>query len=277
MAIRSPKLPLSQTEIDYVADLVEKAGGKAVSMRNGVEISHKSSPEDKVTAADLAISTLLCEGLAKKFPSDAIISEEDASHVFDAVNPRLWLIDPIDGTQNYIAGDGEYCVMVGLLVNLEASFGWIYAPHTGLSYYGGPNYGAFRRQGKTVKAFDRLPPLTLSEPARVVMGARDRRVNPWIKELSNVTLLKTGSIGLKVARILEGEADLFAHLGGKLKTWDTAGPAALALGAGMDVGQLDCEKLLFPLPEIKQETSVIMGRKGALEWCREHLREPYAK
>lgn len=281
MAIRSPNLPLNQTEIDFVANLVETAGKLAVSMRPGVAVSHKSSPEDKVTAADLAISKLLISGLRERFKQDAVISEEgeeeDPCPSLGKQSPRVWLIDPIDGTANYIANDGEYCVMIGLLIDRQAAFGWIYAPQTGTLYFGGPGYGSFRKQKDTVKACETRPPLALGERARLVMGERDCQANAWVKDLSNLTLLQTGSVGLKTARIVDGEADLFAHLSGKLKAWDTAGPTAVALGAGLDVGEFNSANLLSPLPEIKQGTSVIIGRKGALAWCREHLREPYAK
>ncbi|MFA6559668.1 MAG: inositol monophosphatase family protein, partial [Candidatus Obscuribacterales bacterium] len=94
----------------------------------------------------------------------------------------------------------------------------------------------------------------------------------WIDKLAVVDLVKVGSIGLKVARILDREADVFAHLSCKLKTWDTAGPAAIALGAGLEVGGMDVDQLLYPLPDFLHNTSIIMGRPGSLAWCRNHLR-----
>jgi 3'(2'), 5'-bisphosphate nucleotidase len=92
-----------------------------------------------------------------------------------------------------------------------------------------------------------------------------------VKEHPKVVLVKTGSIGLKVAKVLEKEADIFIHLSGKLKTWDTAGPAAIALGANLDVGRLEQDGLPFDITNVKQECSVIMGRPGALEWSRTYL------
>ena len=86
-----------------------------------------------------------------------------------------------------------------------------------------------------------------------------------------MVLVKTGSIGLKVAKVLDREADVFVHLSGKLKTWDTAGPAAVALGGQLDVGRLDGDGLPYDLSNVRQECSVIMGRPGALLWARKHL------
>jgi 3'(2'), 5'-bisphosphate nucleotidase len=264
---------LNDSDIQYVSTLAEEAGRLAVVMREGVEIGLKDGPDDKVTAADIALSKLICAGLAKRFSADCIVSEEDKEHLFDQGNKRVWVIDPIDGTQNYILDDGQYCVMIGLIIDCQPCFGWVYAPTTGNLYYGGPDYGAYRQSPGRVSA--KFPPLAPMDPStgnvRLLMGSRDRKAHPWVMDLTNVSLVKTGSIGLKVGRILDGHGDVFAHLSRKLKIWDTAGPAAIALGAGLEVGTLEKGALIFPLPAIIHDTTVIMGRRGALSWCHNHL------
>ena len=121
-------------------------------MREGVDISHKETLDDKVTSADRALSTLITTAIKKRFPSDCVISEEDDEHIHSlkqsASHTRVWLIDPIDGTQNYILGDGQYCVMIGLVIDMHPVFGWVYEPHTNILYFGGPNFGAYRRSGR---------------------------------------------------------------------------------------------------------------------------------
>jgi 3'(2'), 5'-bisphosphate nucleotidase len=264
---------LNDTDIAYVCSLVEEAGRLAVAMREGVEITSKSGPEDKVTGADIALSKLICGGLTKRFTADCVVSEEDKEHSFDQGSDRVWVIDPIDGTQNYILDDGQYCVMVGLIVDGQPCFGWVYAPICGSLYYGGPEYGTYHQSpGLASKRFPAMTPMNPSTgDVRLLMGSRDRKAHPWVMDLTNVSLVKTGSIGLKVGRILDGQADVFAHLSRKLKIWDTAGPAAIALGAGLEVGTLETGKLTFPLPAIIHDTTVVMGRRGALSWCHSHL------
>ncbi len=273
---------LSSEDIESVSRLVEEAGELALAMRDGVAISHKANFDDKVTGADTALSALITDHLKQRFPTDCVVSEEDDQqlHASRGEEPlctaaRVWMIDPIDGTQNYILDDGQYCVMVGLVVDLQPMFGWVYEPHTSILYFGGPEYGAFKRKlgGESIPIVD-LPALNPAGRARLLMGSRDRKKHSWIADLAVVDLVKVGSIGLKVARILEGEADVFAHLSCKLKTWDTAGPAAIALGAGLEVGGLDCDRLLFPLPQVLHDTSIIMGLPGSLDWCRNHLVAP---
>jgi 3'(2'), 5'-bisphosphate nucleotidase len=266
---------LSPEDINYVCALVTEAGALAVALRNGIEISVKTGPYDKVTSADIALSSLIIERLTERFPNDCIISEEDFSHQNTSCEIRAWLVDPIDGTDNYISNDGQYSVMIGLLANNEPAFGWVYAPATDTSYYGGPTYGAWHKQsGKDPERYSNILKGFEHEKTRLIMGWRDRKAHPWVMEMPEVQIIKTGSIGLKVAKVLEDEADLFVHLSGKLKSWDTAGPIAIALGGGLEVGTLDGNDVAFPTEEFVHNTSVIIGRPGSLEWSRSHLIEP---
>jgi 3'(2'), 5'-bisphosphate nucleotidase len=109
-----------------------------------------------------------------------------------------------------------------------------------------------------------------------MMGFRDRKINPWVMQHAKVSLVTAGSVGLKVAKILEDEADVFVHFAKKLKVWDTAGPAAIAQGGGLEVGTLEHDKLDFPLPEVRHDTSVIVARPEGLAWCRRHLSQSRA-
>lgn len=268
----SAKNTLSQDDIDFVCTLVAEAGCLAPQMRPGIKVVEKTGPNDRVTTADVALSKILVEKLQERFGADEIVSEEDKSHAPLRQKERLWLIDPIDGTDNYIANDGQYSVMIGLVVNQAPIFGWVYAPSTSILYFGGPNYGAFSKSKTgTICQFSEPSTLSQSDHARLMLGYRDRKNHPWIKELPQVTLVKTGSIGLKVAKVLEDEADLFVYLSGNLKTWDTAGPVAIAMGGRLEVGAMEMDTLCFPSEGVIHQSTVIIGRPGSIEWCRAHL------
>jgi 3'(2'), 5'-bisphosphate nucleotidase len=241
-------------------------------MREGVAIAEKSGPQDKVTAADLALSKLITEELIERFPDDVVISEEDSHPTECNSKDRIWLVDPIDGTDNYIRNDGQYAVMIGLLEGMTPVFGWVYAPVPDLLYFGGPKFGAWvSRHGAEAYQIDELLPLGSTGTTRVMMGFRDRKNHPWVTELPEVEWVKSGSVGLKVGKILDGAADMFIHLSGKLKVWDTAGPVAIALGAGLEIGRLDVDGLDFPLPNVEHQCSVVIGRTGSLLWSRNTL------
>jgi len=263
---------LVQEEIDYVSKVITEAGLLAPRLRPGIKIEEKTGPHDRVTTADLELSQFIVEKLKEKFKDDVVISEEDAQHPTANNSGRVWLIDPIDGTDNYIANDGQYSVMLGLMVNYKPVLGWVFAPATETMYFGGPNYGSWRRQKQNIATkFEMLTPMEKGPNARVIMGFRDRKNNPWIEDIPGVTLIKAGSIGLKVAKVLENEADILIHISGRLKTWDTAGPVAIALGGHLDVGSMEANELAFPLTGVVHQSSLIIGRRGSVEWCHHCL------
>ncbi len=263
---------LSNDDILYIREIARQAGELAVQMRQGVEIREKTGPTDLVTAADIALSELLVDKLRARFPDDLIVSEEDEKHVDSGVHKRVWVVDPIDGTDNYVANDGQYSVMIGLLVDRVVDFGCVYAPASETAYFGGLTYGAWKvTPHSQAKRYEKPAAIEIDATARLMMGFRDRKLNPWVMQHAKVSFVKAGSVGLKVAKILEDEADVFVHFAKKLKVWDTAGPAAIALGGGLEVGTLEQDELHFPLPEVIHDTSVIIARPNGLVWCRRHL------
>ncbi|MBI4532886.1 MAG: hypothetical protein HY711_02980 [Candidatus Melainabacteria bacterium] len=263
---------LTDGDIAYVCNLAIQAGELAARMREGVQVREKTGPHDLVTEADCELSRLLSESIQSRFVKDTVVSEEDTQQSTGSASAKTWLIDPIDGTDNYLRNDGQYSVMVGLIIDQMPVFGWVYAPASGISYFGGPGYGAWKSTASQARQrYERLPSLDLNGTKRVMMGFRDRKSHPWVLDLPNVQFVKSGSIGLKIARILDNEADMFVHLSGKLKVWDTAGPVAIALGAGLEVGQLVADGLPFNLPSLEQRSTVVIGRANCLSWCRRHL------
>lgn len=269
-----PSSILTESDIQFIADLARRAGRMAAQMRASIDVRHKTGPNDLVTCADIALSELITRELAERFPEDQLISEE-ATPGPPTSNGRVWLIDPIDGTDNYVRNDSQYAVMIGLLVNGNAEFGCVYNPPDDYSYYGGMKFGVYKKYGQLPPDLvKRDYPVDLTKPVRLMMGWRDRKKNPWIKDLPDIDWLESGSVGIKVAKVINDEADVFVHLAGKLKLWDTAGPVAIALGAGLEVGTMKEDELSFPLPEIVHGTVVIIGRPGSLEWTRRTLVAP---
>lgn len=277
---------LSADDIDFVLKLSQEAGRIATQMRHKVAITQKTGPNDLVTEADFALSKLLTTELSSHFPDDIIISEEDEHAITDKgmtclkygqdelKNKRIWLIDPIDGTESYIHNSTDFAVMIGLLVNLKPVFGWVCAPKLETSYYGGPGYGAFKIADGAAEPVKYGSPRSLADSPerRVVIGSRDRRGNPWISEIPEISWVHAGSVGIKVAKVLDNIADVFIHLSGQLKMWDTAGPLAIAYGGGLEAGSFGTDGLSFDLPALKHGTPVLIGRPGSLEWTRDIFR-----
>lgn len=273
--------PLTDTEIEIVERLARESGRIALDMRNGVGVMTKTGPNDLVTDADLTISKKLTAALKEAFPNDLVVSEEDKHPSPNDVTQhpavsqkRVWLIDPIDGTENYIKNDGQYTTMIGLLVNGAPAFGCIFQPSTETLFWGGTEYGAWKKIGNE-PAVKYTPSRRLLDkmPIRLMMGWSDRRKFPWVMSLPHVRFVPSESLGLKILKILEDEGDLFVSLTGRVKLWDTCAPAAIAMGGAIEVGTADGDPLPYPVPLAQHGSSVIIGRPGAISWAMKNLQK----
>jgi 3'(2'), 5'-bisphosphate nucleotidase len=265
---------LNSDDIEFVLDLATRAGLMALSMIDNLTIKQKTGPHDLVTNADIALSNLILSELKQRFPDDMHVSEEDESSYLSlsqsvSDNKRCWFIDPIDGTDSYIAKSQKYSVMIGLMQNNSPVFGCIYVPSEKRAYYGGPNYGVIKKQDSVSFECSKMKCKKIeTEPVRLIITKRDQKHYPWIHTAQDIEIVPGSSIGLKVIKVIEQQADLLAYLSGKIKYWDTVAPTAIALGSGLEVGSLEADKLAFSAQAYFHETSIVIGKPGSLDWSR---------
>ncbi len=265
---------ISQNDIYFLQDLLSEAGDLAVLLQPHYSCADETQSPDKyssIATADEKISKFLVDRLQNRFAQHMIISEEALPETFLLNSEYTWLIDPIDGTYHYLANDPQYSIMIGLLRAREPVYGWIYNPAFGTLYHGGPGLGSWRveRGGKT----DSIPPILPLEnkSIRVILGRRDKKNNPWLEKVPDIDMIQAGGIGYKLSRILEDEADVLLHLAGRLKVWDTAGPVAIALAAGLEVGSPEKDRLHYAHDSYVHPLAIIMGKKGSLQWFRSKI------
>ncbi len=253
---------LSQSDIYFVNNLLVEAGNLASVLQTQSQCNQANSEALSIATADEQVSQLLVDGLKSRFNRENIISEEELPGQFSLDDQRIWLVDPIDGTHHYLAMENQYSIMIGLLCKGVPIFGWVYNPSSFALYYGGTDMGAWFLDkkhpiGQLIKPVNPLD----NEHIRITVGRRDRKHNPWLDSLPNTTIIEAGSIGLKVANILEDQADVLLHLAGALKVWDTAGPVALALAAGLDVGTSEDDQLLYTQNSLVHKQAIVVGKK----------------
>ncbi len=189
----------------------------------------KGGRTDPVTAADHAVNGFLVEHLRAAFPEDGILAEESKDNEERLGKRRVWCIDPLDGTKEFIARNGEFSIMVGLAIAGVARLGVVYQPIQGFIYSGIREVGAWMD----------ATPLHVGEtesPAdmRLVVSRSHRNpITDAIKATLGVTQERiSGSVGLKCGLIARGEADLYLHPAPGTKEWDTCAPEAILTGAG---------------------------------------------
>jgi 3'(2'), 5'-bisphosphate nucleotidase len=280
--------PLSPHDLQVIALLIRQCGQQAKQMATEKFQVYEKGLNDYVTNVDRALDLQLTRGLNQQFWQDEIISEEnDASwqHFFQK-NRRLWLIDPIDGTDDFIHGKPHYSVMVGTLENYEATAGWVYAPAFDQLVYGGRGLGLFEI-GAPARGAQALPPVPLmptrpADPSRthcpILIGYKDQsRYGDAIKQLiPEAQFDSIGSFGLKVLQVIRGHAGLYLYLNGRVKLWDTVGPLALAEAAGLVCCDLEGKPLRFTPDGIDSKTlahhqPIVVGWADYVEKLRSRL------
>jgi 3'(2'), 5'-bisphosphate nucleotidase len=242
----------------------------------------QKAPGDFVTSVDQALDRQLSAFFSELFPEDGIITEENAESrkLYQKDFSRIWCIDPLDGTKDFIQGEPEYAVLVGLLEEKQAVAGWIYAPEQDVLYYGSLDQGVWQMQGDEEPQACSIPKVREVERYRVIVGDVDfRNVGDAIATaLPDVDCQRSpGSFGLKVMNVVLGKADLYVYLNRRVKVWDTAAPIAVALEAGMVCCDLDGKPLRFTpdaveLESLAHQQPIIIGWEPYVESVLPRLR-----
>jgi 3'(2'), 5'-bisphosphate nucleotidase len=195
-------------------------------------------PDDPVTRADREANDLICAALARAFPGDAILAEEsvptDKAEIARlAAQPRVWFVDPLDGTKEFTERiDGEFAVMIGLAEAGRATLGVVVMPSTNVALLGRVE-GARGHVALLERASGEREPLAVTSQAdpraagMMVSRSHRPKVADLVAEKLGVTrMIPCGSVGVKVARVVTAEADVYVHGGGGPKSWGAGELAA---------------------------------------------------
>lgn len=234
----------------------------AIYRRGSAEVSHKADASP-VTKADLAAHRVLATHLAHLLPGCQVVSEEDPMSLDYRRNTGLfWLIDPLDGTKEFIARNGEFTVNIALIEEGRSTLGVVYAPAIDALYWGGAGLGAFRCTGDQTVAIN-VAPAAEGRACRAVASKShlNEATQSFIDRLGAASLIQAGS-SLKFCRVAEGAADIYPRLAPTCE-WDTAAAQAVLEGAGGAVVDLHGQPLLYGKPDVLNP-SFIATRDTAL-------------
>ena len=192
----------------------------------------QKTDDSPLTAADLASHRRIVEGLQRLTPDIPVLSEESAE--IDIATrrswSRLWLVDPLDGTREFVKRNGEFTVNIALIEDGVATFGVIQAPVTGELWWGDLVHGAYRRDAIGEIALETRTPALPSLRVAASRSHRDARTQAFLERMGQVEPLAQGS-SLKFCRIAEGALDVYPRFG-PTSEWDTAAAQAIVEGAG---------------------------------------------
>ena len=237
--------------LEQLVDISRRAGLAILEWYDGDMGITKKADDSPLTKADLASHQLIQAELTRLWPEIPVLSEESAVIPWQTRQSwkQYWLVDPLDGTKEFINRNGEFTVNIALIRDHEPVIGVVHVPVTDVSYFGARETGAFRQQGTAVATA-----IQVRQPAAVpagIVGSRSH-ANPELADQLNALgphdLISMGS-SLKFCRVAEGLADFYPRLGPTCE-WDTAAAQAVVEAAGGRVVKIDGSALQYNRKEI---------------------------
>ncbi len=251
-----------------VEAIAEGAGGVILGFYRGGARARAKADASPVTAADEAAEAAIVPALAPLLPGVPVVSEEAAAagqipEVHGPSNPsnRFWLVDPLDGTKEFISGNGEFTVNIALIDNARPVLGVVHIPALATTYGGiVPDLARKRHQGAGQPIAARTPP----RDGSIVLSSRshgDSQALDAFLATERVGGHRIAGSALKFCLVAEGVADIYPRLGRTME-WDTAAGHAVVAAAGGRVTTLDGSDLAYGKPGFDNPHFVVRGRSA---------------
>jgi len=225
--------------------IVARAGEAIMEVYEGAFTVQQKDDNSPLTLADLESQRIILDGLSRITPDIPVLSEESAAAPWPERRTwtELWVVDPLDGTREFVKRNGEFTVNVALVVDHEPVLGVVSAPAKGLVFWGARGIGAFtEHRGAARTAIRTASP---QHPLRVV-GSRSHsspQTAAYLEKVADHVMMSVGS-SLKFCLLAAGDADLYPRFG-PTSEWDTAAGQALLEAAGGQVTRLDGHRLRY--------------------------------
>lgn len=259
--------------LDNLIRLAIAAGDAIEEVYNSSDFDLETKQDNSpLTKADKLSHSVICKGLAQLTPWPILSEEGDSpSWAERQLWTRYWLVDPLDGTKEFIKRNGEFTVNIALIEEGRPSIGVVYAPIKKLMYFGGHKMGAYTQHNG---ASEPTPIKTASIPsgrAWKIVGSRSHQsdgLDDFLKRFPEYEMVSMGS-SLKICMVADGSADLYPRLG-LTSEWDTAAAQAVVEGAGGTVLNWETKApLTYNTKESLLNPYFIVCSKVSDTWCAE--------
>jgi len=231
-----------------------------------LDVQHKDD-NTPLTAADLAAHNTILNGLTRLTPNIPVLSEEDANTPYDQRKNwgKYWLVDPLDGTREFIKRNGEFTVNIALIEDQKPILGVIYTPVTNVCYYAAKGSGAFKLEPNSDPCAISVRKTSLKKVH--VGGSRshlDSSLNNFLHNIANYELTKMGS-SLKSCLVAEGKLDIYPRLG-PTSEWDTAAAQCIVEEAGGFITTTDMKPLRYNTKESLLNPHFLVFGDDSIHW-----------
>lgn len=266
---------MSSKMIDDIIKLAVVAGQRIMEIYDTDFDVEKKSDDTPLTAADMAAHHTIVEGLNLLTPEIPVLSEESANIPFAERSQwrRYWLVDPLDGTREFVKRNGEFTVNIALIDNHESVLGVVYTPVTGVTYYAARGTGAFKKtfEPGTNNSNEAIAIHTRRKPAdsAIIAGSRSHRgdsLEAFLQKIGEYEIISMGS-SLKSCLVAEGHADIYPRLG-PTSEWDTAAAQCVVEEAGGRITKTDMTPLRYNTKdELLNPHFLVIGDPG-YDWAQ---------
>jgi 3'(2'), 5'-bisphosphate nucleotidase len=249
-------------ELLIACELARVAGAAILEHYEGpLHIKQKTSADDvePVTQADTIANELIVNGLKREFPNDGILAEESVDTKRRLEKSRVWMVDPLDGTNGFIDGNGDFAVQIGLAENGACVLGVVYQPLTGVLYRAVRDSGTWIERPNFEPEQARVSnKKTLSEMRLAASRShRSPRMNKVVTHLGFQDEVQRGSVGIKIGLLIEQQCDVYIHLSPRTKQWDTCAPEVILTEAGGRITDLFGYPLNYNVPDVQNRNGLV--------------------
>jgi 3'(2'), 5'-bisphosphate nucleotidase len=242
-----------------LVSLADQAGEVLLKhYRDGV-IAQTKADSSPVTAADQEAEALIEAKLKELTPDIPMVGEEAVAEgrIPDVEAAPFWLVDPLDGTKEFLTGNGEFTVNIALIESGRPVLGVVTAPARGLAWWGAAGQGAVRRGNGQVRDIKVRPRPATGVVAVASRSHRDAETDRWLAERGITDTVSAGS-SLKFCLVAEATADVYPRFGPTME-WDTAAGHAVLLAAGGKVSTVDGAPLRYRKPTFRNPAFIAEG------------------
>lgn len=243
--------------LEDVIRIIKKAGETVLFYYNKDYKIIDKGEDSPITEADMASNNFIISELEKY--NYGILSEEFLSDVDRLKKERVWIIDPLDGTKDFIDKTGEFTIMIGLVENGIPVLGVVYQPAFDNLYYARQGEGAFLKTEENAPVRLKVSDSLLGEKTKLV-SSRFHRSDLEIelaKDLGTKKIITCGSAGLKICKIASGEADLNINPSDKMGEWDVCAADIILQEAGGRLTDVLGEKIVYNKNEPRIEKGYV--------------------
>ena len=263
-------------ELRVACDLARTAGAAILEHYEGpLNIKQKNYEDDvePVTQADTIANDLIVTRLKREFPDDGILAEESVDTDRRLAKSRVWMVDPLDGTNGFIDGNGDFAVQIGLAEDGLCVLGVVYQPLPDVLYR------AVRGGGTWIERPEFEPEKAAVSDTKILSAMRlaasrshrSPRMNKVVTQLGFQDEVQRGSVGIKIGLLIEQQCDVYIHLSPRTKQWDTCAPEVILIEAGGRISDLFGYPLNYNVPDVQNRNGLVASNGVAHDQIIETL------